>query len=239
MLELYLAALIFGGGLLLISAVAGGHDHDADHDVDGHDGIEHDAGAADHDVDHDLDADHGLDADHALDGGHGLPGDHAAHLDQAGGDTAGGAGLPSHLHGGLPAVSDVPFLPFLTVRFWTFGSTFFGLFGTLGTWLGVASSGITLALSVVAGALSGGVASYVIHRLKSSAADSSVRDADWEGATADVLLPITSDRQGKVRVTLKGRTLDIRAVSRGRDLGPGDRALVVEHRGDHVIVESL
>lgn len=52
LLAAYLGSLVLGGGLLVVSAVLGGQDHDVDHDADldaDHD-LDHDHDAADHDA---------------------------------------------------------------------------------------------------------------------------------------------------------------------------------------------
>ena len=219
MLEIYIAALIFGGGLLAISSLFGGHD-DADVDAD-----------ADADFDHDVDVDHDLDADvdHDLD----ADVDHDV-------EVSGGVHLPAVVDkAGALTEGTLPWLPFLSMRFWVFGSAFFGLFGTLATLLGLTTAGVTLGASIAVGVVTGGVAATVIRSLREAKSDSTVTEEDWKGAEAQVLLPISPERAGKVRVSIRDRTLDIKALSEHQTLAPGDRALVVDFQGTHVIVEAL
>jgi hypothetical protein len=97
-MTIYLAALAFGG-VLLIASLVGGHGH-----------ADHDAGHADgHDGDHD----HGADADSAA---------HAALV-----------------------------LPFLSLRFWIFGLTFFGLTGAILHGFGLAGPLATAIIASVMG----------------------------------------------------------------------------------------
>ena len=216
MLGLYVGTLVFGGGLLAIASLFGGGDHEVDHDMDLDGDFDVDVDA---DLDVDLDGDVGLDVDEAI-------------LDIA--DNLPAVAKDFDLEG-----SDL-WLPFMSVRFWTFGSTFFGAFGTLGTLLGLGSPVTVLVGSVAVGSITGSVASTAIRHLKKNALDSSIRPDELTGVTATVLLPITSERDGKVRIEVRGYSMDMRAGVLGHEPIPEDaEVLVVEHQGHRLIVEAI
>ena len=52
---------------------------------------------------------------------------------------------------GIEGDAAAVWLPFLSMRFWVFGSAFFGLFGTLATLLGLTTAGVTLGASIAVG----------------------------------------------------------------------------------------
>ena len=220
MLTWYVASMVFGGGLLAIATVFGGGDHDVDHDVDIDGDVDLDIDAdidvdvdVDADIDLDVDVDHGLDLDLAKDF------ELAKDVDLQGSDF---------------------WLPFMSVRFWTFGSTFFGGFGTVATMLGLGTESAIFLGACAAGAVTGGAASYTLRYLKTNELDSSVRAHEIVGATATVLLPISAERDGKVRLEVRGYTVDLRAgIRRGQTIPEDQQVLIIEHHGSRVIVEAI
>ena len=177
MLTLYIITAIVGGALVLISALAGGHDADAD---------------VDHDFDHDADVDH--DADHGHDGDHG--------------DA---------------------WLPFFSMRFWTFLLATFGVTGTALTLLTSAPAPTVLAWSIALGLIMGLTVSFLMRALKLAAADSSVAQSDFLGIEGRVTVPIRGALMGSVRVNVKGEELDLHATAQDEAVfSEGDRVVIVE-----------
>jgi membrane protein implicated in regulation of membrane protease activity len=153
MVVLYVMSLIVGGGLLLLSLVAGGE-----------------VGAAD-----------------GLDGG-GLEG------------TESGEGFSGSA------------LPLASMFFWTFFLAFFGLTGVLLSFLSRgAGTLLTVLLSVGMGVGAGLIASRVLRGLGRSEVDSSVRPTDMVGRLGRVVVPVGREQPGKIRVELKGRTVELLA----------------------------
>jgi membrane protein implicated in regulation of membrane protease activity len=183
MLFAYVVALGVGGTLVLASLVFGGKDHDSG----GHD------------------ADHGADHDH----GH----DHAGHAD----DAARGAMVVAGEHGlvrhdGGAADAALSLLPVTSVRFWTFFLAFFGLTGLTLTAAALGPGVVVNALlSTGVGYLSGMSVVTVGRRLQRASTDSHVSAADYAGAAATVVLPVARGRTGKIRLELKGRTVELMA----------------------------
>jgi hypothetical protein len=60
------------------------------------------------------------------------------------------------------------------------------------------------------------------------------------GVTAKVLLPISPDRDGKVRIEIHGYTVDLRAgINQGETIPSHAEVLIIEHLGSRVIVERI
>jgi len=153
MVLLYVMSLIVGGGLLVLSLVAGGE-----------------VGAAD-----------------GVDGG-GLEGT------ESGEGSSGSA------------------LPLASMFFWTFFLAFFGLTGVLLSFLAPgAGTLLTVLFAVGMGVGAALIASRVLRGLGRSEVDSSVRPTDLVGRLGRVVVPVGREQPGKIRVELKGRTVELLA----------------------------
>lgn len=162
------------------------------------------------DADADADVDVDADADADVDHDHGLPG----------------------IAGGLSV-----WLPFGSIRFWTFFLAFGGLTGTLLTAFDLAHPLVIALLSVAVGYVSGfGIAS-IVRRLRTEEVSSNVSEADYLGASATVLLPATRGEVGRVRIQIKGRDIDATALTED-DAGLSERTevLVYDVRDDGVLL---
>ncbi len=203
MLTVYVVCLIAGGGFVAASTLLGHHDSDVEMDADvGTDldlhvdvGID---GGFDADLDADLDADFDGDLDVDMDAD--FDGDHDA-----------GALVPVHHDQDLMlhAASDL-WLPFVSLRFWTFFSAFFGLTGTVLTALWASQTAIFTAALGTGGALGYGAAA-IIQRLRRQVVDSSVKVRDYIGSEGKALLPLEPGELGKVRITIRGQLIDMTA----------------------------
>jgi hypothetical protein len=122
-----------------------------------------------------------------------------------------------------------------SLRFWMFLTFFFGLTGTLLTWL---ENGPLLTL-LVSGAMGLGLGSglsVALHKLSKRHVSSNVTNEDYIGARASALLPIAPERTGKIRVYLKGQAHDLQAVVVGdEEIGTRDEVVIVELQ-EHVAV---
>ncbi|MDJ0702659.1 MAG: NfeD-like protein [Leptolyngbyaceae cyanobacterium MO_188.B28] len=116
-----------------------------------------------------------------------------------------------------------------TLKFWTFGSCFFGLTGLLLSFLQPTLS--TLGIAIIAfgvGLLCGTSMSGILVFLQRRQADSLVRSADLVGLIGTVEVPFDSTRQGKVRLKLKGSMVDFIAFTNdSQGFGQGDPVWVV------------
>jgi len=180
MLTIYLTSLIIGGVFVGLSAI-GVIGKDAD--------VSHDVDAdIDADVDTDIDAD--VDADHDFDTTHALTVTDASH--------------------GLEPAKRTMWLPVLSLRFWTFGSTFFGLTGTLLTTL--TATGVILAAALSAGVGAGvGTASAWIVRWMRKPVGEVVRLSEYRGQMAQTVLPLPMGGITRIRLNVQGRERDMLA----------------------------
>jgi len=155
----------------------------------------------------------------------------------AGGHAGGhdtGEGHGAHGHAAATSHDGVAgfLVSFLSLRFWTFFLAFFGLTGVLLDGLGlVGSSWLALAIAVTMGGASGLGAVKVFQRLRDDT-DSAARSGDYIGKTARVLVPVSKESLGKVRLQLKGNTVDVLATTDEEGpIGSTEEVLVVELDG--------
>lgn len=218
---IYLAALILGLGTLtlqfVLSHLGGGADAHGDADADDlH--LEADAG----DIHLDAGADElDIEADHELE-----LGDHGEidHEVDAGSDADSLVGSAAGL--------------FLSMRFWTFALMAFGMVGTLLHYLQLSGFGVGLTLSILSGLASGLAAAFTFRALKEGVS-STTSQADTVGRMAKVTVPLRKGGLGKVRIELKGKMVDMLAVTDAAEVNTGDEVVVVEFRDDKVCVEPL
>lgn len=146
-------------------------------------------------------------------------------------------GADGHDTGGDHDVDhDATFLTFFgSVRFWTFTLLAFGLVGSLLSWFGFAGAALTAVLATVFGIGSGVLAVTVIRRLTNRGASSHATNADVLGHIGRVIVPPNERGACKIRVEVKGSTVDY--VARATEpIGEGDTVLVDEIEGDLLLV---
>lgn len=193
MLPIYIACLIFGGAFVALSVVSGLGDGDLDADKE----FELDKELEfDKDFEFELDADADVDADLDADG----DGDAEFEKD-------------------IEVSPRRRFMPLFSFKFYTFSLAFFGLTGTLLTMLGALESQLGIALtSAVMGLAAGLSMTYLLHLANRSVGGRGVTTGDYVGASAKVLMPIQGGHPGKVRVVVRGRKVDLLAVSDDAEL---------------------
>ena len=86
------------------------------------------------------------------------------------------------------------------------------------------------------GVASGLLASWTIQRLKLGHTSSGAEAGDLIGQVARVLVPVAKGQRGKVRVELRGQTLDFIATTDDEALEAGSIVLIEELRGNDVHV---
>ncbi|MEQ1820940.1 MAG: NfeD family protein [Fimbriimonadaceae bacterium] len=128
-------------------------------------------------------------------------------------------------------------LPFLSLRFWTYGLMVFGLCGWLLTIEGSNPAPSILMISIITGVVMGTAVSYLMRILKRMQVDSNTNSADLLGMSALVTVPIRSNLEGKVRATVKGDLLDFLARSNDeREFASGEEVVIVAVENDRVRV---
>lgn len=190
MLSVYLIAGTVGGVLIVLSALGGIGDHDADleldHDVDLDLDVDGDVDL-DLDVDHDVDLDVDHDLDHEVDVAHDGP------LD--GIDPEG------------------IWLPFLSLRFWTYFAAGFGITGGLLTWLGSLVEPMVGLAAGGTGLVAGLAMAYAMRALKRGEAHGHIGLNDYQGSEGVVRVSIRPGGTGKIRVVIRGDEIDLLATS--------------------------
>lgn len=163
---------------------------------------DHDAGGGDVDAHVDLDMDADLDVDADADG-------ELAHADGS--------------IGGFAAA-------FLSLRFWTFFATFFGMTGLVLHGFELMQGALAiLGVASGMGVAIGYTAASIVRSLTRNVVGEVPDAQSYVGQTARVLLPLSADQTGKVRMQLQGRTVDMLATTTEEQrFEANDRALVVE-----------
>lgn len=145
----------------------------------------------------------------------------------ADGMDADGDGVPDSP--GHDGDSGAPLL--FSARFWIFLALAFGLSGALLTLFQLASSGVVLALAAGSGVVSGLFAAAVIRALKRGQVSSVVSAQEAVGRLGAVLVQCEKGRVGKIRLELRGQTVDLLAMSND-SLPVGTRVLIEDIEGD-------
>ncbi len=186
MLAAYLTCLVVGGVFVGLSSLGAiGKDIDADIDVD-----------ADVDADLDVDADADVDADLDHD------------LSPVTTIAVADASQALATHDRRPR----PWIPMLSFRFWTFGSAFFGLAGTLLSTLTAAGPLTIAALSAGTGIGVGTLSAWMVRWLRQPVGQS-VRRGDYSGLVAQLEMPLRKGGTTKIRLRVAERDRVMLAVA--------------------------
>lgn len=123
----------------------------------------------------------------------------------------------------------IPWLPFLSLRFWTFGLCFFGLTGLLITLVQPdLAAGSVFLVAVLMGLLCGTLAATILHSLGSTPVNSLTRPEDLTGQIGTVEIPFDAHSRGKVRLGIRGSTVGFFAFTQEeRTFQVGESVLVV------------
>jgi membrane protein implicated in regulation of membrane protease activity len=155
--------------------------------------------------------------------------------DGEGGADAGHAdGHDAHGEHDAPSSGFLPLV--LALRFWSFALLAFGLSGSLFHYLHLLGSWPAFAVALGTGVASGLLASWSVRRLQEAHTSSGAETSDLVGQLGRVLVPLSKAQRGKVRVELKGQTLDFIATTDDETLEAGASVLVEELRGSSLHV---
>jgi membrane protein implicated in regulation of membrane protease activity len=142
--------------------------------------------------------------------------------------------------GDLDGAADLVLWRFRSLRFWTFFLAFFGLSGTLLEGLGlVASEWVTLAAALGMGSLAGFGSTEVVRRLAADTSGAAPESRDYIGKSARVVVPVRPGSVGKVRIELKGTTVDVLAEGVDGEFEAHEEALIVEMDGTTARIARL
>lgn len=131
-------------------------------------------------------------------------------------------------------------LPFLSLRFWTFGGCFFGLTGVILSRLTPTLSPSWIAIiAIMMGGLCGTAIVWALRSLQQQQADSLVRSQDLLGLAGVVELPFDRHSRGKIRIVIKGSTVQFMAMTTDEScFNPGDKVVIVGRENNKVWVVS-
>lgn len=169
------------------------------------------------DADIDLDADLDLDADVDLDV-----------------DLDADADVEVGLLGSLSDLS--AWVPFASLRFWTFFAAFGGATGVALTLLAEPAA-LTGLIAGAVGYVSGVVVSNALRVLRRDMISSAPSEEELVGSTAEVVVPLSRGQLGQVRVDIKGRSVDVMAETDDEELlDARHEVLVYDVREDGVFM---
>jgi membrane protein implicated in regulation of membrane protease activity len=152
-------------------------------------------------------------------------------------DAHSDGGPDSHAGGHTGADIAGFFALFLSLRFWIFACLAFGMTGALATWLHLAGTAVTLVLSLVMGLGSGFLAAWAVRALVQSSVGADASNDDAVGAVGRVLLPFGRGKIGKIRIQLRGQSVDLVARTEEEEqLAVGAAVLVESLQGDQAVV---
>lgn len=124
--------------------------------------------------------------------------------------------------------SDI-WLPFLSLRFWTFAAAFFGLTGTLLSLFGALKSHLMNGvISAAMGLIAGTGMAYLLHFLQKREVNSTIPAREYIGRTADVVVSIDGEHPGKIRLNIHNNWIELLAISADENsFARGDTAFVI------------
>lgn len=171
-----------------------------------------------------------------------LGGDHDGHGDADGHlEVEADHDLDAHADGGHEAQGDLGgFVGVLgSLRFWTFFAAFFGLTGVVLDGFDLTAEFTAAGLSIGVGFVTGWVAVTLIRRLSANDTGVAAGVDDYVGKTGELLIAVRPDRIGKIRIELKGTTVDVLALTDDEPIAKGEQALILEMREDKAVVVRL
>jgi membrane protein implicated in regulation of membrane protease activity len=162
----------------------------------------------------------------------------------------GGSGHDTDTHGGVaghagpedhaPGAFGGALAMLVSLRFWTFFLAFFGLTGLVFTLFELAPALIGALAALGMGLFAGFGVSAIVKRLSGRETNSASSSADYLGKTALVLVPVAKGQLGKIRLTLKGSTIDVLAASDDEvEFAIKDEVLIVEMDGTTARIARL
>jgi len=142
--------------------------------------------------------------------------------------------------GGHTGVHSDLYLPFLSLRFWTYFAATFGAVGLLLTFVTSTAEPIVAIVSLVTGLAAGFATHWAMRAINQRESDGGVKEEHLVGKEARVLVGVGPNREGKIRIDVKGELVDMIAFTLDPVLmNPGERALVVSIDAGKANIVSL
>jgi len=174
------------------------------------------------------------------DGGH----DSDSSGDTGDGHAEGETGGTQGIDHGVPATPGSfagMFTAFLSMRFWMFFLAFFGLTGLVLDGLDlIPNSGVALAVSLAMGLAIGQGTAAVFRYLAASETSTAASIGDYVGKSGRVLVGFGPGSLGKLRLSLKGTTVDVLTTTdEERPFVTGEEALVIQMNDTTAVVARV
>ena len=130
-------------------------------------------------------------------------------------------------------------LPFLSLRFWTFFTGLFGLNGLIMTKLGGEEPTTLIASGVLGVGLAYPIA-YLFQYLKRNPVTSNTSSQTYEQEIATALLPFKAEGSGKIRISMSGELIDLIAKNPTNEaIDQGQEVLIVEMNDGVAVVSPI
>jgi membrane protein implicated in regulation of membrane protease activity len=133
------------------------------------------------------------------------------------------------------------FTAFLSLRFWMFFLAFFGLTGLVLDGLDLVDApSAALAAALFMGLVTGQTTVAVFRRLSHSETGTAASSSDYVGRSGRVMVGFEAGGLGKLRLVLKGTTVDVLATTDdARPFRPGEEALVIAMNDTTAVVARV
>ena len=135
----------------------------------------------------------------------------------------------AHVHGDWASI-------FLSLRFYMFAAIAFGVVGAPATWFRVSSPALTLVAALVMGFVVGALASLGFRVLGRQTLSSGAEQRELVGHVGRVLVGCEPGGRGKVRLNVRGQTIDYIATTDDARLVPGAAVIVQEVHPERIHV---
>lgn len=130
-------------------------------------------------------------------------------------------------------------IPFLSLRFWTYFFAAFGIVGLMLTRFVAVGEPATGIIAGGTGLVAGLLISALMRVARRMETDSSAKTQDFLGATGIVVVAIRPSSEGKIRVNIKGEIIELLAQpSEGETLEIGSEAVIITMENDRARVMS-
>jgi membrane protein implicated in regulation of membrane protease activity len=157
----------------------------------------------------------------------------------------GGADGFDHSHSGdsgdgAAGASHDFWIPFLSLRFWTYFAAAFGGMGLALTFLKMSSEPVTGIVAAAVGVALGLTVSWIMRILPRVTMHNTVLSDDFVGKEARVLVAGEGAQPGKIRVSIKGELIDILARREdGGTIATGETVVVIGLEGNEARVARM
>lgn len=130
-------------------------------------------------------------------------------------------------------------IPFFSLRFWTYFLAGFGLTGLLLEKVANVTSPTSTIIAASTGFIAGLAVSYVLRLAMKSEADSSTKTHDLLGSTGKVVVAIRPGLPGKIRCQIKGEWVEMLALpEQGQTIEADEEVVVLTVENDRAHVVS-